>query len=129
MRKRRWKGQVDSKWLSEHTEVGFKGDRLIKAHWRKGHWGVRGQGASPCRDLAVVHVGRDDDPELALAPLRTEREECWASWGPRLRAPQPFEPEVPAHLAVQYDHMLWVSTEPRLHGFADGTQLVQRGCM
>lgn len=76
-----------------------------------------------------MHVGRDDDPKLALAPLRIEREEWRASWGPRLRAPQPCEPEVPAHLAVQYDHVLWVSTEPRLHGFADGTQLVQGGRM
>lgn len=52
----------------------------------------------PCGDLAVVHVGRDDDPELALAPL-----------------------------AVQYDHVLGVSTEPCLHGFADGAQPVQGG--
>lgn len=40
---------------------------------------------------------------------------------------QPCELALPAHLAVQYDHMLRVSTEPRLHGFADGAQLVQRG--
>lgn len=76
-----------------------------------------------------MHVRGDDDPELALAPLRREREEWRAGWGPRLRAPQPAEPEVPAHLAVQHDHVLWVRTEPRLHGFADGTQLVQGRCV
>lgn len=31
----------------------------------------------------------------------------------------------PAHLAVKHDHVLGVGTEPRLHGFADGTELVQ----
>jgi hypothetical protein len=40
--------------------------------------------------------------------------------------PQLCDPKVPAHLAVQYDHMLRVSTEPCLHGFADGAQFVQR---
>ena len=74
-----------------------------------------------------MHVGRDDDPELALAPLRTKRQGCRAYWGPWLRAPQPCEPTLPDHLAVQYDHVLRVGTEPRLHGFADGAQLVQWG--
>lgn len=89
---------------------------------------LRDEEASPCRYLAVVHVGRDDDPELALATLRTEtgRESCW---GLSVRAPQPCKPQVPAHLAVQHDHVLWVSAEPGLHGFADGAQLVQRGRM
>lgn len=36
------------------------------------------------------------------------------------------DPKVPAHLAVQHHHVLRVSTEPCLHGFADGTQFVQR---
>lgn len=39
----------------------------------------------------------------------------------------PCKSEVPAHLAVQYDHVLGVSTEPCLHGFADGAQPVQGG--
>ena len=61
---------------SPNTEAGFQGEGLISANWGRqvtGEGPVRGQGVSPCRDLAVVHVGRDDDPELALAPLRVER--------------------------------------------------------
>lgn len=64
-------------------------------------------------------------PSLPLLPWEVKK---WL-WGPawsRLRLPQLYDPKVPAHLAVQHDHVLRVSTEPRLHGFADGTQFVQR---
>lgn len=58
-------------------------------------------GASPCRDLAVVHVGRNDDPELALASLR-DRETGMRVGGLQadLEPPGTREPEVLAHLAV-----------------------------
>lgn len=58
-------------------EVGFRGGGAHqgpaggRVPEEVGTWGW---GTLPCRDLAVVHVGRDDDTELALAPLRTKRD-------------------------------------------------------
>lgn len=37
--------------------------------------GPQRQDNSPCRDLAVVHIGRDNDPKLAFAPLRDKEAE------------------------------------------------------
>lgn len=73
-----------------------------------------------------MHVGRHDDPKLALAPLRDRETELG---NPRVLGrggSSSVTPVIPAHLAVQHDHVLRVGAEPRLHGFADGAQLVQR---